>query len=94
MSCWYFGVGAPFVETFSVATGAAEKIFKILDSKPIINDAKENGYMMKYIDGNITFKNVHFHYPSRKDVEVFSAQYLSSVIYILFYVCRCLKALT
>lgn len=70
ISSWYFGMAAPYLEIFSVARGAAVKIFDVIDSVPVINLSKGNGKSLRKVEGTITFKNVHFEYPSRPGVKV------------------------
>lgn len=65
-----FGMSSPYIEAFSVARGAAAKIFGVIDNKPVINASKGNGLEPAGIKGNISFKDVHFQYPSRPDVKV------------------------
>lgn len=63
-------MGAPFLEVFGAATGAAQKIFFVLDSEPKINKYKNCGIRPNRFNSNITFDNVHFNYPSRPEVKV------------------------
>ncbi|KAK5640086.1 hypothetical protein RI129_010897 [Pyrocoelia pectoralis] len=67
---WFFGMASPFMETFGIAKGAATKIFGVIASEPVINASKGNGLKFKKMDGKITFKNVHFTYPSRTDLKI------------------------
>lgn len=67
---WYFGMASPYIETFGIAKGAASKIYGVIASEPIINQSKGKGLKPKRIDGSITFKDVHFNYPSRPDIKV------------------------
>jgi len=64
-----FGMAAPFIEIFATARAAGSKIFHIIETLPVINLAKNNGTKVD-VKGNITFRNVHFRYPSRKEVKV------------------------
>jgi ABC-type multidrug transport system fused ATPase/permease subunit len=48
--------------------GASERILEILEEKSEVDIEKEK--VLNPIEGNISFKNVRFSYPSRKDVEV------------------------
>lgn len=53
------------------AIGAIERIFEILDEKPEMietNEAFDNNKLK--IEGRVTFENVAFAYPSRKELEV------------------------
>ncbi|RZC36876.1 ABC tran domain containing protein, partial [Asbolus verrucosus] len=70
IATWNFGTGAPYFEIFGTACGAAAKVFEILDTEPKINLHKNLGTKPKTIQGNISFKNVHFQYPSRPDVKI------------------------
>lgn len=69
MSCWFFGQGAPYFEKFSAAQGAAAKIFSAIDNTPIINKSKGIGKKLQNVAGHLHLNNVHFNYPSRKDVK-------------------------
>ncbi|ORX80525.1 p-glyco protein, partial [Anaeromyces robustus] len=73
---------------FGEATGAASKLFHIIERIPKINnnddDEIEEKIIIKYsninqqqeeeenkeIEGNIEFKNIHFSYPARPDIEI------------------------
>ncbi|XP_967244.3 ATP-dependent translocase ABCB1 isoform X2 [Tribolium castaneum] len=70
MASWNFGTGAPYFEIFGTACGAAAKVFEILDTKPDINLSKTKGLKPKNLKGDIVFKDVSFHYPSRPDVKI------------------------
>jgi ATP-binding cassette subfamily B protein len=52
---------------FMKASGAAERIFELLDRKPAIAAA---GATLTEVLGSVTFEDVAFSYPSRKDVAV------------------------
>lgn len=67
-----FGISSPYIEAFGVAKAAASKVFQIIDNQPTINLSKGNGEKIQNLKGDITFKNVHFTYPSRMDVPVSS----------------------
>lgn len=51
------------------AVGATERVFELLDETPEKINANQNLSTEK-IKGNVTFKNVAFHYPSRPEVQV------------------------
>ncbi|KAJ8922242.1 hypothetical protein NQ315_004179, partial [Exocentrus adspersus] len=70
VATWNFGMGAPFLEVFGSASGAAQKIYSVLDSKPKINKYKTRGKRPGRFRSDITFDNVYFNYPSRPDVKV------------------------
>ncbi|XP_061441602.1 ATP-dependent translocase ABCB1 isoform X2 [Rhineura floridana] len=64
------GQASPNLEAFANARGAAYAIFNIIDNEPQIDSFSETGYKPDQIKGNLHFRNVHFNYPSRPDVEV------------------------
>ncbi|MBE6494731.1 MAG: ATP-binding cassette domain-containing protein [Methanosphaera stadtmanae] len=54
---------------FGQAVGAASKLFHIIERQPKINN--ENGRCPKQLlHGDVEFRNVHFSYPARPDIEV------------------------
>ncbi|KAF5272755.1 hypothetical protein FQA39_LY07782 [Lamprigera yunnana] len=67
---WFFSMASPYIETFGIAKGAATKIFGVIASVPKINASKGKGARYKKVDGKITFKDVHFSYPSRPDTKI------------------------
>uniref|UniRef100_A0A8C0RDZ9 ATP binding cassette subfamily B member 1 n=1 Tax=Canis lupus familiaris TaxID=9615 RepID=A0A8C0RDZ9_CANLF len=64
------GQASPSIEAFANARGAAYEIFKIIDNKPSIDSYSKSGHKPDNIKGNLEFKNVHFSYPSRKEVKI------------------------
>lgn len=52
------------------AIGATERVFELLDEVPEKIKSTENAVSIEKIKGNVTFKNVAFHYPSRKEITV------------------------
>ncbi|CAH1955053.1 unnamed protein product [Acanthoscelides obtectus] len=65
-----FGMASPYIEAFSIAKAAGGKVFSVIDNEPVINLSKDKGQQLENLKGNITFKNVEFYYPARKDVTV------------------------
>lgn len=62
---------APLLESFSTACGSAASIFSVIDRNSKIDSMSNEGKIPDSdIQGDITFKNVQFSYPSRSDVEV------------------------
>uniref|UniRef100_A0A5F8HDW4 Multidrug resistance protein 1 n=1 Tax=Monodelphis domestica TaxID=13616 RepID=A0A5F8HDW4_MONDO len=64
------GQASPSIEAFANARGAAYEVFKIIDNNPAIDSYSGSGHKPDNIKGNLEFKNVHFTYPSRKDVKI------------------------
>uniref|UniRef100_A0A8C5LGJ7 ATP-binding cassette, sub-family B member 1A n=1 Tax=Jaculus jaculus TaxID=51337 RepID=A0A8C5LGJ7_JACJA len=62
------GQASPNIEAFANARGAAYEIFRIIDNEPSIDSFSKKGHKPDNIKGNLEFKNVHFSYPSRKEI--------------------------
>lgn len=52
------------------AIGATERVFELLEETPEKINATSNSTPNEKIKGNVTFKNVAFSYPSRKEIQV------------------------
>jgi ABC-type multidrug transport system fused ATPase/permease subunit len=64
-----FGGIAELYAQIQKAVGATERVFELLDETPEkINTISEDN--LEKIQGNVTFKNVSFYYPSRPEVQV------------------------
>nr|XP_022306676.1 multidrug resistance protein 1B-like isoform X2 [Crassostrea virginica] len=55
---------------FTKGRRAAGRLFSIIERKPVIDAKLEEGQKLKAFNGEVEFKDVHFTYPSRPDVEV------------------------
>ena len=64
------GQSATFAEAFNTARAAAASIYRVIDRQSEIDSLSYEGIHPEKITGNITFKDVHFNYPARKDVPV------------------------
>lgn len=64
------GHAFPTLEIIANARGAATKVFSIIDQKSKINYEQEGGRKLEKMDGNITFRGVHFRYPARPNIPV------------------------
>ncbi|PRQ44444.1 putative xenobiotic-transporting ATPase [Rosa chinensis] len=53
------------------AKDSAASIFKILDSKPMIDSSSDTGTTLSSITGEIDLEHVSFKYPTRPDVQIF-----------------------
>jgi ABC-type multidrug transport system fused ATPase/permease subunit len=74
-----FGGIAELYAQIQKAIGATERVFELLDETPEKIEAS-HAKITEKIQGNVTFKHVSFHYPSRPEIEVlkdvsFSASY-------------------
>lgn len=70
MASMNFGMSSPYIEAFSIAMGAGAKVFSVIDRVSPINSWSEDGKRPKQMNGNISFTDVHFEYPTRADVKV------------------------
>lgn len=70
MGAMSLGASSPFIEAFGNATGAAAKVFQIIENKPLIDPLANIGDVPTKCQGKISFQNVFFNYPSRPDVKV------------------------
>ncbi|XP_066997611.2 ATP-dependent translocase ABCB1 [Anabrus simplex] len=70
MGSMNFGMASPLIETFGISKGAGAKVFAIIDRVSPINSWSSEGEQPSNINGSIKFSNVHFEYPSRKDVKI------------------------
>jgi ABC-type multidrug transport system fused ATPase/permease subunit len=52
------------------AIGATERVFELLEEVPEKINSTESAANIEKIKGNVSFKNVAFHYPSRKEIKV------------------------
>ncbi|SEA50511.1 ABC transporter, permease/ATP-binding protein [Flavobacterium gillisiae] len=65
-----FGGIAELYAQIQKAIGATERVFELLEETPEKINSKQNTSSIKKIKGNVTFKNVAFSYPSRKEIKV------------------------
>ncbi|XP_008944124.1 PREDICTED: multidrug resistance protein 1-like [Merops nubicus] len=64
------GQAAPNLESIANARGAAYEVYKIISKKRLIDSSSKEGYKPDKLIGEIEFRNIHFSYPSRPDVEI------------------------
>jgi ABC-type multidrug transport system fused ATPase/permease subunit len=64
------GQATPYLAVIGTAQGAAYKVFDTLDRVSPIDPSSEKGEKPEKVSGNITFKNIDFHYPTRTDVPI------------------------
>ncbi|KAM4028833.1 ATP-binding cassette sub-family B member 5-like isoform 1-T1 [Anomaloglossus baeobatrachus] len=70
ISSYCLGQAFSHLEAFSIARGAAYGIFHVIDESSGIDSFSIEGYRPDIIKGDVEFKNVHFCYPSRPNVQV------------------------
>ncbi|NWW55276.1 MDR1 protein, partial [Pedionomus torquatus] len=64
------GQSASLAPDYGKARMSAQRIFQLLDRKPLIDSYSEEGEKLSNFEGNIEFRNVHFVYPMRPEVQV------------------------
>ncbi|WP_418262980.1 ABC transporter ATP-binding protein [Flavobacterium faecale] len=65
-----FGGIAEMYAQIQKAVGATERVFELLDETPEDINTKPNHSQVHKINGTLSFKNVAFSYPSRKEIKV------------------------
>ena len=65
-----FGGIAELYAQIQKAIGATERVFELLDETPEKINSTQNSHSVQKIKGEVSFKNVAFSYPSRKEMQV------------------------
>ena len=64
------GQSSTYAEAVSTAKAAAVQIFRVIDRVPPIDSFSSQGDKPSSCEGNISFSNVFFKYPARKEVQI------------------------
>ncbi|XP_039378223.1 ATP-dependent translocase ABCB1-like [Mauremys reevesii] len=64
------GQSTSLAPDFGKAKVSAQRIFQLLDRKPLIDSYSEEGTKLSQFDGNIEFRDIHFVYPTRPEAHV------------------------
>ncbi|XP_009482160.2 ATP-binding cassette sub-family B member 5 [Pelecanus crispus] len=64
------GQSASLAPDYGKARMSAQRIFQLLDRKPLIDSYSEEGEKLSNFEGNIEFRNIHFAYPARPEFQV------------------------
>ncbi|CAD6196338.1 unnamed protein product [Caenorhabditis auriculariae] len=64
------GGALPHLGSMAVAKGAAASVLRVINSHPTIDPYSLDGVILTEMKGEIRIENVHFRYPSRKDIPV------------------------
>ena len=65
-----FGGIAELYAQIQKAIGATERVFELLDETPEKINSTQNSHSVQKIKGEVSFKNVAFSYPTRKEMQV------------------------
>ncbi|KAF4526587.1 hypothetical protein B566_EDAN006401 [Ephemera danica] len=69
-SAMVMGQAAPFLEAISVARGAAASVYALVDRESLIDSLSTKGDKPEHVEGDITFIDVTFSYPSRLSIPI------------------------
>ncbi|KAF3456696.1 hypothetical protein FNV43_RR01350 [Rhamnella rubrinervis] len=72
LAIWSLGQASPCLNAFASGQAAAYKMFETIQRKPKIDAYDDSGIVLEDIRGEIELKDVHFRYPARPDVQIFS----------------------
>ncbi|XP_073541681.1 ATP-dependent translocase ABCB1-like isoform X2 [Phyllobates terribilis] len=64
------GQAAPNLESISNARGAAYEVYKVINKERPIDSSSHEGHKPDKLTGHIEFRNIHFCYPSRPDIQI------------------------
>ncbi|XP_074754153.1 ATP-binding cassette sub-family B member 5 isoform X2 [Athene noctua] len=64
------GQSASLAPDYGKARMSAQRIFQLLDRKPLIDSYSEEGEKLSNFEGSVEFRNIHFVYPTRPEVQV------------------------
>ncbi|XP_044861604.1 ATP-dependent translocase ABCB1-like [Mauremys mutica] len=64
------GQSTSLAPDFGKAKVSAQRIFQLLNRKPLIDSYSEEGTKLSQFDGNIEFRDIHFVYPTRPEAHV------------------------
>ena len=64
------GQSVSYIESLNLAMSAAEKVFEVINRKPLIDSNGDQGAKPDKFLGHIKFQDVSFSYPSRADIKV------------------------
>ncbi|KHN87070.1 Multidrug resistance protein pgp-3 [Toxocara canis] len=70
LGAYFLGLISPHLMVLLNARVSASTIYQTIDRKPTIDVYSESGKKPENINGRVVFRDVHFRYPSRKDVKV------------------------
>lgn len=70
LGAYFLGLISPHLMVLLNARVAAASIYKTIDRVPKIDPYSRHGKKIEKVVGKVTFENVHFRYPTRKEAKV------------------------
>ncbi|KAE9100153.1 ABC transporter B family member 11 [Phytophthora fragariae] len=71
LSTFAIGMAAQGATDGATAKRSAQRVFKVIDRKPLIDSTSETGRSLDHVDGDIEFRNLEFTYPARPDAKIY-----------------------
>ncbi|KAG7390659.1 Antigen peptide transporter 2 [Phytophthora pseudosyringae] len=71
LSTFAMGMAAQGATDGAKAKRSAQRVFKVIDRKPLIDATSGTGRTLEHVDGDIEFRNLEFMYPARPDAKIY-----------------------
>ncbi|RLN55788.1 hypothetical protein BBJ29_005938 [Phytophthora kernoviae] len=71
LSTFAMGMAAQGATDGAKAKRSAQRVFKVIDRKPLIDATSSSGRSLPRVDGDIEFRNLQFAYPARPDAKIY-----------------------
>ncbi|KAG6969645.1 hypothetical protein JG688_00005229 [Phytophthora aleatoria] len=71
LSTFAIGMAAQGATDGAKAKRSAQRVFKVIDRKPLIDATSGTGRTLDHVDGDIEFRNLAFMYPARPDAKIY-----------------------
>ncbi|OWZ18023.1 ABC transporter [Phytophthora megakarya] len=71
LSTFAMGMAAQGASDGAKAKRSAQRVFKVIDRKPLIDATSGTGRSLEHVDGDIEFRNLEFTYPARPEAKIY-----------------------
>ncbi|KAG3121245.1 ABC transporter B family member 11 [Phytophthora idaei] len=71
LSTFAIGMAAQGATDGAKTKRSAQRVFKVIDRKPLIDATSGTGRTLDHVDGDIEFRNLAFMYPARPDAKIY-----------------------
>ncbi|KAG1713070.1 hypothetical protein DVH05_000797 [Phytophthora capsici] len=71
LSTFAIGMAAQGATDGAKAKLSAQRVFKVIDRKPVIDATSDTGRKLEHVDGDIEFRKLEFTYPARPDAKIY-----------------------